>query len=192
MKCAHTDHACVGADPLLRPSFAHCCLQNSKLLNTNTTRPCTHLSASSGPSLLCGCGTPTARSRPQNKQMWLITSLSVLSCDTRAPLSDYFRPQLIPSQWTLMFFKDQPTATPVLSLTPKGSHWHSYSENQCMSASHLVIVFVSLQITLVNLMLPAKTLFSELGPVTYDQHISYQTGATCCYKGEEPVLNIVV
>lgn len=61
-------------------------------LNTNISRQCTHLSASSGPSPLCGCGTPTSQSRPQNKQMWLTTTnQSVLGCDSRVPLSEYFR-----------------------------------------------------------------------------------------------------
>lgn len=99
------------------------CLRSScsTQLNTNMMRARTHLSASSGASPPCGCGTPTARSSPQNKQMWLIITDSFGLRHIGFLCQTISGPQLITSQWTLMFSEDQPTATPVLSLTPKGS-----------------------------------------------------------------------
>lgn len=73
----HTHGPCMrragpSTTPIIRPQ-SPC----STLLNTNMMRLYTHLSASSRPSPLCGCGTPTARSRPQNKQMRWITFVSI-------------------------------------------------------------------------------------------------------------------
>lgn len=92
-----------------------------------TTR-CGGLSASSGPRLLCGCGTPTARSRPQSPQMWLITTdlTPRFLCQTGFRASADTK-STDPGVFHRSVRLDLPTATPVHSLTPKHSQPVRYS-----------------------------------------------------------------
>lgn len=83
---------------------------------------------------------------------------------------------------------DQPTATPILSLTPKRSQWEP------VLAMHLVIVFVEPTYSSGGfLALPPITPCSLRGPVHVGHNASRQKGATICSNTEEAVhRNMVV
>jgi len=104
---AHTHGPCTrqgGPCRLLRPDIS-LRQPGPTQLNANGCRRWTHLSASSGQSRLCECGTPTARNRVlRQKQMWLIAiDRSRWGCDTGFLCQTSSGPQLMPSQGTLMF-----------------------------------------------------------------------------------------
>lgn len=133
--CAHTARARVREDPVLRPDISPR-LPCSAQLNTNVSRHRTHLSASSGPCLLCGCGTPTApNSVLRTRRCGLLQdNLAVLGCDG-VPLSDCVRASADPKSTAPGVAHrsarlDQPTATPVHCVTPEGSHPRCYSRER--------------------------------------------------------------
>lgn len=117
--------------------------------------------------------------------MWLITNLSPLGCDTRVPLSDYFRASadsksVDPDVFHRSVRLDQPTATPVLSLTPKGSHSQPTTRvgTNVSNAPGCCACKTYVQLQGFFLMLSPKTLFSWLGPLQVGQDIPRQNGAT--------------
>lgn len=164
--------------PVLRPAISPwkpC----SPHLNTDPIRRSTHLSASSGPRPLSGCGTPTARRRPQGEQMCLIT----------ANLSSFVRL----CQGLSSHQVNRPWCCSSLS-APGPAHCHACPPSDTQRLPLMQLREASIWAVLLGvvykaycspggfLLLSPET-FSLRGRVQPGQSMWHQTGATCCSYG---------
>ena len=114
------------------PHYAQSSNRGSLVRNgrTETSRHGTHLRASSGARPVWGCGTPTARSRPQHQQMWLITSVTDLGFGSFVRLFQGLSWFQVNGAWCCSsslcgWTSPLPRLSPVWH--PEGSHSHSHS-----------------------------------------------------------------